>query len=176
MTIFLQWVLPILVLISSVVATYLLPPSQQTQVVAPLLVGIIMFILKSFLVIPNIELCIKDRTVTYYVVQDFPTSKWVHFESESEIINSSATGTGEISSLTLRIVVSEKIISIPVYTTDPNIIGFRFNPHSVFPSKRIKFETTLPTEIIDSLWNSDAKIVMKAVGQGLKQYKIILKK
>jgi len=178
MGIFLQWILPPIILIITLVVTIQLPASELTQVIAPLLVGIIMFTLKSFLGIPNIRINIKSPNISYFCVQEFSRDdKWIRFNTNSQIVNDSATGVGEISNLILRISHNGRDIDAPVLrvTGEKDIIGFRFAPHSVY-SGQISFETTLRISDINEMQNKNAEIRLSAIGQGLKKYKVILSK
>jgi len=66
MSIFLQWILPFLILIASLITTIVLTPTQPTQVITPILVGVIMFTLKSFLGMPDVILRMPTAEMEHY--------------------------------------------------------------------------------------------------------------
>jgi hypothetical protein len=178
MGMFLQWIVPALILVVVLIATFFIPANQLVQVLAPLLVGVVMFTLKSFLGIPNITIKTKSSNITYVCIQEFSKDdKWIRFNTSLQIVNDSATGEGEISNLILKIFRNGKDIDVPVLRrkNDQDIIGFRFAPHSVFPEE-IAFETTLRISDLNELQNKNAEIHLYAVGQGAKRYKFVLSK
>lgn len=173
MRIFLQWIVPIIVLIASLIVTIQLTPTQKTQVITPLLAGVIIFSLKSFQGMPDVILQMSSTEMTYLRPG---YGGEMRFHIRAMLVNRSATGTGELRGITLKIPLGNlQYLDIPVMRGEPDITGFRFQSHGVFPDKMLAFETAqLPTNLVD-LSGQKAEIHLDVVGQRMKKYKITVK-
>jgi hypothetical protein len=171
---FLQWIVPLLILIASLIITLLLPVDKQTQVAAPLVVGIFMFVLNSLLRVPDVVIADLKKRVSY-----LDDSNSLKFTVRGQLVNRSSTGFGDLKSIYLRIPLSNgEILDIEPMRSEQNLIGYRFNPHGVWADKWLQFERYgMPRGMtLDDLVNRDAQIILNVVGQSSKKYQVHITK
>jgi hypothetical protein len=165
---FLRYLPEIIVLALAALITWQLPEDKRVQIVAPVIVGIIMFSLNSILGRPNVIIEGLSGEI-FCSVSGNGLSCW----TSGMIVNNSQTGEGEIKELTLIIILeNSKHLDIAARHGDPDIIGFRVKPNGIFPDKILQFESSLvSSDMKDIIKGKPAQIRLGVVGQGIKQYK-----
>lgn len=166
MGLFLQWGLPIIVLLISLIATVILPVERTIQVIAPLSVGIIIWILNRFLAVPNVVIEDLGKDVAYHISLGNLFNFWV----PGVIINHSYTGAGEIRDITLRIFVENSPVDVPILGGEPDFIGYRLLPNGCFPGKQFQFESRLNLSG-KSISGKNAEVRLRVVGQESRVYR-----
>ena len=84
----------------------------------------------------------------------------------------SSTGSGDLEELVLRIFLdSGQYLDIPARRGEPDIVGFRFQSHGRYPDEILDFERHHIPSGID-ISGKEARIRLKIVGQGWREYKV----
>ena len=169
MAIFLQWILPCLILFVIMIISYFSPVSNVTPVLYSLFVGIVMLTLKSLLGLPDVVIENLNKKVACYPV----SKEEILCFTTGTVVNKSATGEGELKSLKLRVFVAGKeYIDIPIERGEPDVIGFRLRTHGVIPSNYLYFRCLIRTMSLENICDKFAEIRLEVVGQGIKAYKV----
>ena len=92
---------------------------------------------------------------------------------KGHLVNNSATGTGELKSLKLRVFLDDtKYLDIP---SGSGYMGFRFDTHGVFPSVWLDFILRPVQEnIIESIAGKSAEIQLQVIGQTIRTYRVTM--
>lgn len=134
-----------------------------------------MFTLKSFLGMPDVVLRIPTGEIKYLC--DAYYGEVIRFQIITTLVNRSATGAGELCEITLKIPLgNSQYLDVPVIRGKPDIIGFRFEPHGVFPDKMLLFETAQVPVNLGDLLGKKAEIYLNVIGQGIKRYNVTITK
>jgi hypothetical protein len=159
---------PVIILATSFLITFFLPEDKRIQIFAPLVVGILMFSIRSLLGLPDVVIEDLGKEATYSLIGGF-----VKLSIKGRLKNKSATGTGDIESLILRIISkSGETINARPERGMPST-GYRLNTHGNSGYECLYFEAN-PVQGIKDIAGQPAKILLKVNGQSLKIYKIVI--